>query len=389
MRRLIAAIGLELYALALAGVQMLGGVRSDEAKYLLDIPYPHPPFVRFILGLTSAIPGQELLWRVIFATLMVQAVWLVWKMGKHLRPAPRVAACASWLAAAPMLLQAGSVMLAVPTALFGLLFFSLQDDDFSQGGAAGIALLWLAALFSSYQSALYAPAVFRILRRSRTGSFAKLAYLAVPIALLGFYTFTNPLALATMVIHVGDKQPLSSRIFASCELLLMGGSFILTVIGVHGAWASRRADILLTVALLLLYVSLSPFSFYALLFLPPIIAGVVLWMKRHGRWSSAVVLCTLLGSGVIVRWMPLALTPGPSRSTMQAIHAAVGDGSVLIAGPFGHDWQYESALPIQRYRSELLPVARAVVCLQACADMGQAAGWKLLAGTPVQTWVRE
>jgi len=48
MRKLIAAVALQIYALLLAGVQLLGGVRTDEAKYLLNIPYPHPPLARFL-----------------------------------------------------------------------------------------------------------------------------------------------------------------------------------------------------------------------------------------------------------------------------------------------------------------------------------------------------
>ena len=78
MRRALIIIGLEGYALALAWIQSLGGVRTDEAKYLLDIPYPHPPLMRWVLNLTEGFTYQEMLWRMIFATLLVQAVWLVY-----------------------------------------------------------------------------------------------------------------------------------------------------------------------------------------------------------------------------------------------------------------------------------------------------------------------
>ena len=77
MQVLITVAGLEVYALALAFLQAMSGVRTDEAKYLLNIPYPHPPAARFVLGLTDGWAYQEIFWRIVFATLLVQAVFLV------------------------------------------------------------------------------------------------------------------------------------------------------------------------------------------------------------------------------------------------------------------------------------------------------------------------
>ena len=57
MRRLTFILPLQAWAILLAFVQTLGGgVRTDEAKYLLNIPYPQPPLARWILGWTEALP---------------------------------------------------------------------------------------------------------------------------------------------------------------------------------------------------------------------------------------------------------------------------------------------------------------------------------------------
>ena len=82
MFRFLIIIGLQMYALLLAWMQSLGGIHTDEAKYLLDIPYPHPPLVRWMVSQTELYVHQEMLWRVVFATLMVQAVFLVWSLGR-------------------------------------------------------------------------------------------------------------------------------------------------------------------------------------------------------------------------------------------------------------------------------------------------------------------
>jgi hypothetical protein len=97
MRRLMSFIGLEFYSFALAGVRHVGGVHTDEAKYLLNIPYPHPPLARWILHWTELIPFQELLWRIVFATLLIQAVFFVWDMARMRTREERFTLCGLWL----------------------------------------------------------------------------------------------------------------------------------------------------------------------------------------------------------------------------------------------------------------------------------------------------
>ncbi|MBI5156250.1 hypothetical protein HZA45_03180, partial [Candidatus Peregrinibacteria bacterium] len=118
----ISIIGLEAYAIILAFLQAMSGVRTDEAKYLLNIPYPHPPAARFLLGLTDGWAYQEFFWRFLFATLLVQAVFLIWSMGKILPRRDRFTLCGVWLFSAAFVAQTGSIMMAELTALQGLVF---------------------------------------------------------------------------------------------------------------------------------------------------------------------------------------------------------------------------------------------------------------------------
>ncbi len=173
MRRLSTIIGLELYAFALAWMQALGGVRTDEAKYLLNIPYPHPPLARWILSQTEALPFQEMFWRTVFATLVVQAAWLVWTMAPDLPRRTRLAMCGCWLIAAAVVLQAGSIMMAPLNALQGLFFVWLylrRDIDLSRS-LGWLCLLWFASLFTAYQAVLFLPVVIAVVYRTRTSWF--------------------------------------------------------------------------------------------------------------------------------------------------------------------------------------------------------------------------
>ena len=113
-------IGLEAYAVALAVLQSLSGVRTDEAKYLLSIPYPHPPFLRSVMSATEWVPFQEMLWRVLLASLFIHAVWLIWDMVRGLDRQQRIALCGAWLLSGSILLLSGSILLAPVNAVQAL-----------------------------------------------------------------------------------------------------------------------------------------------------------------------------------------------------------------------------------------------------------------------------
>ena len=122
VKRLVAIVLLEIYALVLTTWQMGIGIRTDEAKYLLNIPYPHPPLARFILNLTEAVPFQELLWRIIFASLIVQATWFIRGMAKNFPGTVQIALSIAWLGCMAILQQGGTIMMAPLTALQALVF---------------------------------------------------------------------------------------------------------------------------------------------------------------------------------------------------------------------------------------------------------------------------
>ena len=68
-------------------------------------------------------------------------------------------------------------------------------------------------------------------------------------------------------------------------------------------------------------------------------------------------------------------------------------GILLIDGPFGHEWQYESTRPIGRFTQTLSSSvelqAQAIVCTKkTCEDDVNVDVWKRLEGAPVEVWVR-
>src|SRR3989338_3989707 len=117
MPKFFVVIGLQIVAFLLAWLQFLTGMRTDEAKYLLNIPYPHPPLIRSVLGWTDGFVYQEIFWRVIFATLIIQAVWLVWDMGRSFGRPSRILLALAWLLSSGVILQGGSLFIGPLSAL--------------------------------------------------------------------------------------------------------------------------------------------------------------------------------------------------------------------------------------------------------------------------------
>ena len=121
-RTLVTVLMLQLYAMLLAGVHFFEGLKTDEAKYLLNIPYPHPPFARSILSATEWVPMHEWWWRCIFATLLVQAVWLFVRCVPTDRMRARMVVLVMYLMSSALVMQAGTIMMAPLSALFGEFF---------------------------------------------------------------------------------------------------------------------------------------------------------------------------------------------------------------------------------------------------------------------------
>lgn len=383
-------IGLELYALLLSWSQ--GRVRTDEAKYLMDIPYPHPPLARWVLSLFDGFTWQAPAARILFATLVVQAVWIVWTMAKGLPKLNRLVACGSWLLAWGVASQAGAVMMAPLTALQALVFLwlFLRDED-ATACASLIASFWLASLFTAYQIALFFPLVLALFWKMKLPQWQRLLLFVVPVVLLCLYTLTNPFALASMLNQAGQDaaEPLAHRAGAAALLWLLSGSVVLSIAGLYGLIRSRRVPILLSFLLVFAYVAAGFHTYYIVLFVPLSIAGLLALLKLYPRLSpwygvSLAVACAWLAV-TSVRW-PM---PSAASVTMRMIEVRGKQGSVLLQGSFGHEWQYESRLPVLKYGEWLLPDAQAVVCLADACDVRGIKEFEKLENAPVETWVRD
>lgn len=390
-RRLIAVIGFQLYALALAFFQLRIGVRTDEAKYLLDIPYPHPPAARWLFSLLDGWAGQEVFWRIVLATLLVQAVWLV---ANVLRDVPRTqqgAAMAAWALSAAVVLQAGTVMMAPLTALQALVFLWLLLRGRDNTAVAGlIGLFWLLSLFTAYQAVLFAPLVLAVLGRTRIAWWNKSLLFVIPLVLLGLYTLTNPLAAASMLSHAGKDaaQILTERLADTGWIWLLGGSGALSIAGTLGLFVRPRRGLILSFLLVCAYVFLSRYAYYAILFTPLFMAGFIRLQRAFPRIALPVAALVPVGTMIL---LALHSPPVPSvvPEAVSIIREHGGEGELLIAGSFGHEWQHASPWPVRRYHSQFLVGARAVVCLVPCEEMSSAARWMQAEESPVVLWLKE
>ena len=383
MRRIFVSIGLEAYAIILALLQAQGGVRTDEAKYLLNIPYPHPPAVRYVLSLLDGLAYQELIIRILFASLLVQAVWIIWDMAKDLSGIKRVMLTALWLLSGGVLLQAGTVMMAPLTALQALVLLWMAKRKASP---MLVGLFWIFSLFTAYQAVLFLPIVITCLSK-RCSLRMVIIYTCIPIILLVLYTLTNPLIPASMITH-GSRDlgsPIGGRLFATGRLWAVGGSMFLSIIGTWGIIKSGRWALLASLFLVLAYVALSRYDYYAVLFLPLFVGGVLARPALLTYPKVAIALSAAVGFSLAATLF-IGLSPSAAKSTVQFLEGMDVHGSVLIQGSFGHEWQYESPWEVRRFSEGLVGEADIVVCLQACPEWNKQE-WKTILFEP-EVWVR-
>ncbi len=390
MQRLMVLIGLEAYAMLLAWLQ--GGVRTDEAKYLLDIPYPHPPLARWFLSLFDGFDWQAGAARFFFASLVVQAVWIVWRMGKGIPRLNRIVLCGSWLFSWGVVSQAGAVMMAPLTALQGLLFLWLFVRDEEATPFAGIiALFWMASLFTAYQAALFFPVVLAVFWKMKLPAWQRLAFFLVPIILLCLYTLTNPFALASMLNLAGKDGavPIFLRLHSVLWLWFVSGSVALSIAGTAGLLRFPRRPVLASFFLTCAYIFAGFHGYYGIILVPFFVVGLADILRAWPRLAAPFAVCFLVGACVLL----FSNVRLPSRSvadaTIEVIEARARQGDVLIQGSFGHEWQYESEYPILKYGEWLLPNAQAVVCLGDACDIRGNTGFERLAAAPVETWMRK
>lgn len=408
---------LEVYALILANMQAIGGVRTDEAKYLLNIPYPHPPLMRGIVHAFEWLPFQEMFWRVIFATLLVQAVWLVWKMGKELATTERFAVVFTWLFSAAMVMQSGTIMMAPVTVLEALLFLWIlgrvsepkrtigqrvtlwlaehvpflgkHKEADPEWLAFGVGTLWLASLLTAYQIVLFTPIVIAIFWKLPAPRWQKWIYFFGPIIVVGIYTLGHPLSLASFVLQ-GKKdasQTILERSFGTFMLWLVAGSVMGSLAGTFGIFRSKSPALIISFLLVVLSLWGARYDYYATLFVPLLVAGCISLFSTVKLESFPYVPCLVGAMLVIVGLSPPWFVAPRTRQIVQAIEATKKSGDILVIGSFGHDWQYESRVPIHTYTPELLDQAAAVVCNSSCEGI-RLTGFHLLQGLKYEVWIR-
>ncbi|MSR67239.1 hypothetical protein EXS65_00195 [Candidatus Peribacteria bacterium] len=388
---------LEFYALALALIRMPGGVHTDEAKYLLSIPYPHPPILRSLFAMLREMPLQEFFIRFLIASALVQAVWLLVDIGYVLSHRRRIVLVLSWLLSSALVLQAGTVMMVSLTALFGLVcaWLALRPQPIRQTSAPLLACLWLFALFSVYQSVLYLPLLIGILRAAQTSYRRMLLFLALPLLLLAMYTLINPLILASMV-NVSSQDAvleLGVRLSNVLWISLVAGSGIVTLAGIVGIALSKRIDFIATLFLLSGFIALTSQDYYAILLTPVLCAGVMLLLGKRKISGELFIPLHILSTAVFI-FMAFPRTPiTPARMTMRYLAEQNIQGFVLIDGPFGHEWQYESiGHSIRRFTqtlsSSIEASAAAIVCTKHTCEEDVSEDWMRMEGAPVEVWIK-
>lgn len=393
MRRgFITIIGLEILAIALAILASFHGVLTDEAKYLLNIPYPHPPVFRWILGITRVLPGQELFWRIVLSSLLIQSVWAVRSFLPKGDASGRFTLAALWLFSSAMIVQAGQILVAPVTALQALFFcwLLLRGQDLERH-IGWIALLWIISLFTAYQAILFAPIILVVMWRMRLPFRLRATAFLLPIVLLGLYSLGNPLALSSM-ITAGEQNASAGgpdhALVGVLALWAAGGSIVLGILGTLGMFSARRWSLVASLFLLSLFLFLSFRPYYSILFTPLFIAGIAASPRMLRFPALSIILALFCAAFIVPRTLP-AFDRAPARIVMQTLAKnRVTEGTILIAGPFGHDWQYESSLSVRRYNPKLIDSSRAVICLADCPEVRWRTKWRVLPGLPVEVWMR-
>ena len=351
-----------LAAVAFAALQYAAGVRTDEAKYLLNIPYPHPPLVRTLLGFTDGFMGQETVWRLAFALLLTGAgLWMSHRQ-RHVR-------MLVWLSIPAVFLQAGSVMMAPLVAVQAVMFLVLLKQHARSSSAAEVGLLWLMTLLTSYQGLLLFPLVVALLWRAEGSHTKRIAAFVLPVAVLMLYTVSHPLSAASFLLQAGKDADLgaSERLIRLLRLWVLGMGAIGAPLVLWALLWKRPSAVMATFALFTVYVLVGSFEYYAVFFAP-----FVLWAldaiehRRVRAWGSLLVVTGVLTGITLSGFPPLSTT----RSTMDAIRTAapLHITALHIAGSFGHEWQYESGVPVSRYRATgAEDVGTVVLCRTECA----------------------
>lgn len=388
LARILAIIGLQGFAVLTAMLHQHLGLHTDEAKYLLNIPYPHPPLMRWIMGLTDGWQHQELFWRIVFASVLVHCVWLVADMARRRSREERLTLGGLWLFTGALLLQSGTLMMATITGVEALfLCWMLTRPELLKRWSVLIAALWLEMLFVAYQGILFAPLVWMVLRRSGLHPWKQIGAFGLPVILLALYTLTNPLAVVALglVGGMGREIPIEEQAIHILRLWLIGGSGVLSVLGIWGMIRGRNWWMFSTFLLVSAYCMVSYRDYYAILFMPLFIAGCIADAKPLKSPAFTLAFQMVMGIGLFL-YIPFVPLSNARAVSLQLERLGVS-GTVLIEGSFGHEWQYLMPGSVLRYQERFLDEASAVVCLSPCEKFPK--GWEQLEGGEEEIWIHK
>lgn len=253
------------------------------------------------------------------------------------------------------------------------------------------------ALFSAYQTVLFAPFIFVLLRRTTISRLRAWVYFLVPLALLVVYSLSNPLALASMfAVSTQDAvMPILDRSMNIVFVCLLAGG-ALTFFGLLGIATGRRRTIMATSLLVLAYIALSAQQYYALL-LTPILIGGLFQLFCHRRLRPLLFLSLHFFSSVLLLWygLPQMFILSTDSDVIAFLQERGLTAPILIDGYFGHQWQYLSPVPVRRY-SQTLAIeaedsASAIICTKpsTCEDDIDRDKWKKLDGAPREVWIKK
>jgi hypothetical protein len=238
--------------------------------------------------------------------------------------------------------------------------------------------------------------VLSALLRFEKSRFKVCAYLCIPIALLALYSLTNPYAL-TMMFHISHQDmviPPMTRIMTISWVWILGGSGLLSLIGTLGILSSVRIDLVAVFGLLLGYVVISSASYYGIVFTPLFVGGLFLLFCKRRLHPGLFVTGLALSTMAMVFLSRPTFRETPARAEMRALASYAATGTLLIDGYFGHDWQYESPIPVRKFSQDLSSDAEKKADIFVCTKTDGCDGdindelWVRLLGTPLPTWLR-
>ncbi len=401
MRKIfIAIVLLEVIACFAVYIHLKSGVLTDEAKYLLSIPYPHPPAVREMMAWTKGWEWQEWFWRLVFASMMIQSIWLFAsaQIMQEKKLMSIIALC--FLFSPAIFLQSGTIMLVVPAAAFGMLMVCalLHPSKTTKIPTILFGILWLFALLSVYHNILFAPLVWSAMHASQGTVREKKICFYGPILLLILYSLSHPLALASMigVTKTHTSLGLMARGWQIAHTVLLGGG-VLTLTGIIGAILQKNRPLLLSLFATLALIFLSPQNYYAILLVPSLLAGTLFLLKQEKAKPKILLALHIPLSILIITQNFPSQAPSVARETMAwlSTNQQMTDALILIDGPFGHEWQYYSPLPLRKFsptlRLEVEKQSQLLICTKqtSCESDIDETLWKRKTGATLEVWERK